>query len=288
LLDDPQVLALCASFLFGLALVLTQFGLRHVPPRRGASVSIPTSAVLFSALAPFMLDWNGWDPRGALIFVLVGLLFPATVTLLTFEANRRMGPSISGALSNLTPLFAVLVAAFLLNEVPRPLQALGIAMVVIGVITLSIDRDWLGTRWHFGAILLPIGIAGIRGLTHPITKLGLALWPSPFAAVLIGYLMSSLVVTGVAAAGKTMLPSGNRRAGRLWFGCVGACNGLGVLALYSALAHGPVLLVSPLVATYPLVTLAFAAILLRSARVTIAHVIGVTTTVVGVMLLVGT
>src|SRR5262249_60466683 len=130
--------------------------------------------------------------------------------------------SISGALSNLTPLFAVLVAAFLLNEVPRPLQALGIAMVVIGVITLSIDRDWLGTRWHFGAILLPIGIAGIRGLTHPITKLGLALWPSPFAAGLIGYLMSSLVVTGVAAAGKTPPPSRHRRAGRRGFGCVRA------------------------------------------------------------------
>ena len=46
-----------------------------------------------------MLDWDGWDPRGALIFVLVGLLFPATVTLLTFEANRRMGPSVSGARS---------------------------------------------------------------------------------------------------------------------------------------------------------------------------------------------
>jgi drug/metabolite transporter (DMT)-like permease len=106
--------------------------------------------------------------------------------------------------------------------------------------------------------------------------------------VLIGYLMSSLVVTGVAVTGKHTLPSGNRRAGRLWFGCVGACNGLGVLALYAALAHGPVLLVSPLVATYPLVTLAFAAILLRSARVTIAHVVGVTTTVAGVMLLVGT
>ena len=90
MLDNPQVLALCASFLLGIALVLTQFGLRHMPPNRGASVSIPTSALLFSALAPFMLDWEGWDPRGALIFVLVGLLFPATVTLLTFQANRRM------------------------------------------------------------------------------------------------------------------------------------------------------------------------------------------------------
>jgi drug/metabolite transporter (DMT)-like permease len=83
-------------------------------------------------------------------------------------------------------------------------------------------------------------------------------------------------------------PTKNHRAGRLWFGCVGACNGLGVLALYSALARGPVLVVSPLVATYPLVTLAFAAILLRSARITIALVTGVATTVAGVMLLVGT
>jgi drug/metabolite transporter (DMT)-like permease len=55
-----------------------------------------------------MLDWKEWNPSGALIFALVGLLFPATVTLLTFEANRLMGPSVSGALSNLTPVFAVL------------------------------------------------------------------------------------------------------------------------------------------------------------------------------------
>src|SRR5215831_17759300 len=55
------------------------------------------------------------------------------------RSQSAHGAEISGALSNLTPLFAVVVAAFLLNEVPRPLQALGIAMVVIGVI---------GTRWH--------------------------------------------------------------------------------------------------------------------------------------------
>lgn len=288
MLDSPQVLALCAAFLFGLALVLTQFGLSHASPRRGALVSIPTSAVLFSAFAPFMLDWNGWDPRGALIFALIGLLFPATVTLLTFEANRRMGPSISGALSNLTPLFAILLAAFLFNEVPRPLQAFGIAMLVIGVVVLSIDRRWLGTRWHHWAILLPVGVAGIRGLTHPITKLGLTLWPSPFAAALVGYWMSSLVVAGVAAAGKSSRPSGYPRAGILWFGCVGVCNGLGVLALYAALARGPVLLVSPLVATYPLVTLALSAIFLRAARIDAMLVIGVASTVAGVMFLVGT
>jgi drug/metabolite transporter (DMT)-like permease len=294
---NPQLLALCASFLFGLALVLTQFGLKYLPPRRGAAISIPTSAILFLVLAPLMLDLGGWNPRGALIFVLIGLLFPATVTLLTFEANRRMGPSVSGALSNTTPVFAVLAAAVLLDEIPRPLQVLGVAMVVIGVITLSVDRERLGTRWHNWELLLPIGIAAISGLCQPVTKLGLTLWPAPFAATLIGYLMSSFVVIGVATIGKNAPPkkdspekdSAKRdySAGRLWFGCVGACNGLGLLAYYAALARGPVLLVSPLVATYPLVTLAFSAMLLRSTRIKITLVIGVATTVAGVMLLVG-
>jgi drug/metabolite transporter (DMT)-like permease len=130
---------------------------------------------------------------------------------------------------------------------------------------------------------LPISI---RGFTHPITKVGLALWPSPFAATLIGYTMSGLVVAGVARARPGGWPAKYPRAALIWFACVGTCNVLGVLALYAALAHGPVILVSPLVATYPLVTLAFTAIFFRSARINAPLVAGVALTVVGVILLV--
>ncbi len=286
LLDNPIVLALGASFVFGLALVLTQFGLRHAAPGHGALVSIPTSGVLLWLLSPFLLDWRGWEPRAAVIFVVVGRLFPAVVTLLTFEANRRMGPSMSGALSNLTPIFAVLPAALFLGEVPRPLQSLGIATIVAGVVALSIDRRWLGVRWSYWAAALPVAAAAIRGFTHPITKVGLALWPSPFAATLIGYTMSGLVVASVARARVGGWPAKYPRAALIWFACVGTCNVLGVLALYAALAHGPVILVSPLVATYPLVTLAFTAIFFRSARINAPLIAGVALTVVGVVLLV--
>jgi drug/metabolite transporter (DMT)-like permease len=285
LLDNPIVLALCAAFVFGLALVLTQFGLRYVSPGHGALVSIPTSGVLLWLLSPFLLDWRGWDPCAAGIFVVVGLLFPAVVTLLTFEANRRMGPSMSGALSNLTPIFAVVPAALFLGEVPRPVQSLGIATIVAGVVTLSIDRRWLGVPWSYWAAALPLGAAAVRGVTHPITKLGLASWPSPFAATLIGYTMSGIVVASVARA-RGGWPAKYSRAALAWFACVGTCNVLGVLALYAALARGPVILVSPLVATYPLVTLAFSAILFRSARINVPLVAGVALTVAGVVLLV--
>lgn len=131
------------------------------------------------------LDWPDRSLRAVAIFAGVGLLFPATVTFLTFEANRQMGPSVSAALSNLTPLFAVLPAMVLLPEMPHPFQAIGIVAIVIGAVTLSIDRRWFGMSWSYWALALPIGIAAIRGMTQPITKLGLGIWPSPFAATLI-------------------------------------------------------------------------------------------------------
>lgn len=138
------------------------------------------------------LDWPDRSLRAVAIFAGVGLLFPATVTFLTFEANRQMGPSVSAALSNLTPLFAVLPAMVLLPEMPHPFQAIGIVAIVIGAVTLSIDRRWFGMSWSYWALALPIGIAAIRGMTQPITKLGLGIWPSPFAATLICYTMSRL------------------------------------------------------------------------------------------------
>ena len=84
---QPFLLALSASACFGLALVITQFGLRYVRAATGAAVSIPTTCVLFWLLSPFLLDLEGWQIQAVAIFAFVGLFFPAVVTLLTFEAS---------------------------------------------------------------------------------------------------------------------------------------------------------------------------------------------------------
>ena len=89
-------------------------------------------------------------------------------------------------------------------------------------------------------------------------KLGLAIWPSPYAAVLVGYVVSSaVVVTALRLRTGRWRPTATAH-GLRWFAGVGACNGLAVLLMYAALARGPVSIVSPLVATYPLVTVASA------------------------------
>jgi drug/metabolite transporter (DMT)-like permease len=55
--------------------------------------------------------------------------------------------------------------------------------------------------------------------------------------------------------------------------------------MYAALARGPVTLVAPLVACYPLATLAFGRLLLGAGGLTWTVGLGVATTVAGVALL---
>jgi drug/metabolite transporter (DMT)-like permease len=286
LLDEPVLLALCASCFFGLALVLTQFGLRHMRPGEGVLISIPLVTAIAWASVP-VVGLEGWDSRAAAIFLAVGLVYPAVVTMLTYEANDVMGPGVAGALGNLAPLFAVLGAIALFGDLPGPLQVLGILTIVLGIVLLSVSRGGTSRAWPLWALALPLAASVIRGAAQPVGKIGLAAWPSSFAAVLLGFTASAIVVIVVAAARHRGLPTGFSRRGILWFCCVGLSNGFAVLALYAALTRGSVVLVAPLAATYPLVTLALGAMLLRSERLTVATVAGIAITVVGVAMLLG-
>src|SRR5579883_1397304 len=66
--DLATTLALAAAFLFGLALVITQLGLAHLPPRLGAQVSLITSTAMFWLLSPSArrrsAHGRGRDPHG--------------------------------------------------------------------------------------------------------------------------------------------------------------------------------------------------------------------------------
>ena len=163
--------ALGSALFFGLALVLTQKGLRFIAPLQGACVSISTAAVIFVLLAPITIGFSSWNTESAGLFALIGCLFPATVTILTFFANQRIGPNVTGALGNLAPLFAVVFAVLILGEAPDTGRMAAIAVIVIGVVTLFKTPLSGRARAASWAIWLPVTAALIRGALQPIAKL---------------------------------------------------------------------------------------------------------------------
>ena len=280
--------ALASAGCYALALVLAQIGLRQQSPLAGALISLPVSALAMAAVAALRLDLSGYDGRALATFLGCGTLFPVSVTLLSFQANRLLGPNLAGALGNATPIFAVAFGMVILGDRLSVEQAAGLAIVLGGIALLSLRGRLETGRAPVLALGIPLAGAAIRGVVQPVIKIGLALWPEPLAATAIGYGASATVILLVGvAAGRGRLRTVERRAVPL-FAAVGLLNGASVLLLYSALAMGRVSVVAPLVAIYPLFTLAFSRVFLRGEPLGPRLVAGIAATVLGVALLLAT
>ena len=176
-------------------------------------------------------------------------------------------------------------AAVFLGEAPGVREFAATAMIVLGTMALAArpggDTAVAGAR---AALWLPLSAAALRALAQILSKAGLALWPSPFAAVLVGYSVSTAVVWAASLLGRRHAGVFTAR-GVAWFALTGVLNGSAVLSMYNALNAGSVQLVAPVVATYPLFTLALGTLVLRRERLSRGLVIGVALTVAGVVAL---
>jgi drug/metabolite transporter (DMT)-like permease len=210
--------------------------------------------------------------------------FPRSRRIAEFRIQSPDGPEYRRCAQQPGAGFAVFLAIIILGERIRDPQLLGLAAIVVGIglmyrvhVNLSARSLWLLT--------LPLAASAIRGVIQPIVKLGFDWWPNPIAAVVVGYTVSSavLIISALVRAGWT-IPGIDHR-GALWFAAVGLCNGLSVLAMYAALEYGPVTVVSPLIAGYPLVTLLLSRAFLEKEEVGPQLIGGVTGAVCGVVLL---
>jgi drug/metabolite transporter (DMT)-like permease len=278
-------LAILSSLCFGTALVTGRVGLRTLDARSGAAISIPAATILFVLAAPYALDMSAYNVPAAMVFAVVGVFFPAVVTLLTFRSNERLGPTVTSAVSGTAPLFALIAAGLVLGESIPAEAAVAAAGVVAGVALLSRRND--ATRPDCGgwALLWPISGAAVRGLAQAGVKAGLLLWPNPFAAGLIGYLMSSAVVltTGRLGRSSTQRPT---KESAFWFAVTGVLNGGAVLLMYAAFSMAPVSIIAPIVAAYPLITALISTLVLHDDRLTTRKAAGAAITVASIAYLV--
>jgi drug/metabolite transporter (DMT)-like permease len=284
LMTAAILFAFASATFLGAGVVTAQLGLRTVEPLSGAAISVPSFTLLFLLLSPLLLAGEPVVWRGLPIFIAIGLFFPASLTYLTFASNRALGPVITSTLGNLAPLFAVALAVVLLHEPLRALQLAGLVLAVAGAVIITVTRPRDLGHWRSWALLLPLGGALIRGMVPPVVKLGLEIWPSPLWACLVGYVMSSLVVLIVQRIRKGSFVAEAPRQGRFWFAVTGISNGFSALTLFAAVRNGPITLIAPLVAIYPLVTVILSAMMLKHVAITRRIVAGTVLTIAGVAL----
>jgi len=279
------VLAVLSSMCFGIALVTGRVGLRTLDARSGAAISIPTATVVFAVASPFVLELTGFNVAAALLFAVVGLFFPALVTILTFRSNEQLGPTVTSAVSGTAPLFALLAAGLLLDE-RIPTQAVAAATgVAIGIGLLSWNPSAMRPGFVGWSLLWPIAGAVVRGIVQVVVKAGLLLWPNPFAAGLIGYAVSSATVVAADRFGRQERRKPTKQS-FIWFGVTGVLNGGAVLLMYAALSTAAVSIVAPIVAAYPLITAIVSAIILRGEVLTARTFAGAVVTVAAIVYLV--
>lgn len=280
---ESALWALAAAAGLGAGMITTRQGLRYASVAAGAAIGVPSSTLVFWCLAPFVLDTGGFNLAAAGVFALVGLFFPAAVTLLTYSGNQRMGPTITSAVSCTTPLFALSGAILFLGEHLSAGNVLGTGAIVLGMFALTWSRGALARGWPLWALVLPFAAAALRAVAQVLTKAGLALWHNPYAAGLIGYTVSAVVILAATRLRGPRKPT-DRRA-LPWFFATGMFNGASLFLMYTALGKGKVALVSPIVATYPLFTLALSLVFLRHERVPPRVALGAALTVAGVVIL---
>jgi drug/metabolite transporter (DMT)-like permease len=87
------------------------------------------------ALVPdLQVSW-GWPLLSALVYVALG---PSLLAYFCWGRGvSQAGPQVAGFFVNLTPLFAAVLSAAVLGDMPRPYHALAFALIVGGIIISS-------------------------------------------------------------------------------------------------------------------------------------------------------
>ena len=257
--------ALAALVLYGVGQGLVKKWIAEVPPARFCLYFVLAKAIVNLGYF-FTQDHPPLTAPEGQQFMMMGLLaylLDGTGWILYFKSIMAGPITIVGTLSAAYPAVTILFARFFLGEELVPLQYVGVAAVIFGCIGLSYsppdatkkktDRKWV---LYAGSALL------IWGAAQTIVKYSYSLPNSSEATMAFLNTIGGALTLGVYgflygrqgrhSAGewvKSFLPMGMMAAGDL-----------GVII---ASKFGPISVVSPLTGAYPVVTLGFAALVLK-------------------------
>jgi drug/metabolite transporter, DME family len=278
---SPQALALVTSVSYAAALISSRRGLRYSTPTTVTLVSILVQNVV---LWPAVFLLTGIPPVSWISVGLfcVGGVLQLGVRLLAYTAVLRIGASRSSALQSINPLVSTTIAIAVLKESATVLILVGTVLVVGGIILVSwkAGQELPSFRtWH---LLFPVGAAVLTGVNHPIRRYALTLSNEPlFFSAFMGFVSLMAFAAYMAVSSREPRLVWDRRA-LLAFLCAGIFETLSIILILTALSIGPVVVIAPIAATYPVWSLIGAKLFLRDVeRIGLKAAVGILSVVAG-------
>ena len=269
--------------------------MQQVGSRAGTLISLATGFVIISVVA-WGMDSQALfavSPSTILWFVLLGLIqFPGG-RFLNYTGIRLAGVARATSISGTSPLFAALLAILFLGEQVTSSIVLGTVAVAAGLALVMSQRgvfpstqsqEVQPSRTGRVAIGLLCAVAGAAayGTGHAIARhVVTTAAPAPVTATYTLFFgMLFLFVISVPHLKRDLQAP---RWALIMMALAGVCSSFGIFLMYTALARAPVMLASPIVATYPLIAMTFTHIFLqRLERVTLRMVLGAILVAVGI------
>jgi drug/metabolite transporter (DMT)-like permease len=296
-MSDPlsgAIFAALASTSWAAGACFARVGMQQVGSRSGTVISLAAGFVTISVVA-WVMDSQALfavSRSTVLWFALLGLIqFPGG-RFLNYTGIRLAGVARATSISGSSPLFAALLAIVFLGERVTFSILLGTLAVAVGLALVMSQRgqsqEVQPSKTGRVAIGLLCAVAGAAayGTSHVIARhIVTSSAPAPVTATYTLFFgMLFLLVVSVPHLNRDLRAP---RWALIMMILAGICSSFGIFLMYNALARAPVILASPIVATYPLIAMTLTHVFLqRLERVTLRMVLGAILVAVGIIFVV--
>ncbi len=234
------VLGLAAAVFFAAASIALRIGQRTRPHDDGLFMTVLVNVVVFALVVPFIdiPPWNIAGVVGLLVGGVVGTVFGRYSNL---RSIRLIGPTRANAFLTANPVVSAIVGWIVLNEAVGPVEGLGGALVVYGLMRFIqarattpalADHQRPSTAGYVFALLAPT----FFGIAFVIRKWGLARYDSAVMGAFIGAVAAFFVLNLLYAAGGELRQTWRENFHNVswWFVLAGVLTGAALLSQFTA------------------------------------------------------
>jgi uncharacterized membrane protein len=242
-------LALFSSFLISVTTIIMKKGIERTNPTSAMLVVTLSGTLIVLAISLPQIQLDHLRSKAFLLFILAGIFSPALVRWLYFISLDRIGPSMSSSILSTGPAFTAVMATVFLKEKPTLTIALGIILIIGGIITFEkdIQTDGKLTVRNKRDLIFALLAAVLVGLAIVIRKMGLNILDEPLFGVTVGFTTSLVFYALLCLAFKRMRAAISlNRENTLYLCGAGVFLTAGWLTLFYALSHGDAIIVAPL------------------------------------------